>query len=78
MSSGTDHLGDVYFIRAKVKAKVGVPCPACVKLLPKAHPTMLAPNRRCKIHGYTDPRPELSAEEINAILNEEGGSDGVA
>jgi hypothetical protein len=28
-----------------------------VRLLPKACPTILLPQQRCRIHGYRDPRP---------------------
>lgn len=40
------------------RAAVGVPCPECVRLLPKANPTILEPGWRCwrRGHRYTDPR----------------------
>lgn len=46
--------------RRELRAKHGVPCPKCVELLPRAHPSILLPKQRCKIHGYRDPRPHLS------------------
>ena len=39
------------------RAKLGVPCPECKRLLPKAHPKILLPGQRCKMHTYRDPRP---------------------
>lgn len=53
-------MGDLFRLmrqeRAELRAKLGVPCPVCVKRLPKAHPTILLPQQRCRIHGYRDPR----------------------
>ena len=43
--------------RKERKASMGRPCPECVRLLPKAHPSKLLPGQRCRIHGYVDPRP---------------------
>jgi hypothetical protein len=48
---------DIRDARREARAKYGVPCPECVRLLPKACPTILLPQQRCKIHGYRDPRP---------------------
>lgn len=42
--------------RRRTRKKYGVPCPECVRLLPKAQPTILLPGQRCKIHGYRDSR----------------------
>ena len=41
----------------------GVPCPECRRLLPKACPTILLPQQRCRIHGYHDSRPRTAATE---------------
>lgn len=39
------------------RAKLGVPCPECVRLLPKANPSILLPGQKCRIHTYyRDPR----------------------
>lgn len=46
-----------------IKARYGVPCPMCQKHLPKANPSILLPQGRCKIHGYRDPRPWLTNEQ---------------
>ena len=43
--------------RKEQRAKHGVACPECVQRLPKAHPSILLPGQRCRIHGYRDPRP---------------------
>jgi hypothetical protein len=48
---------DIRDARREARAKYGAPCPECVRLLPKACPTILLPQQRCKIHGYRDPRP---------------------
>jgi hypothetical protein len=42
--------------RREKRAALGVPCPECVRLLPKASPSILLPQQRCRIHGYRDPR----------------------
>lgn len=47
---------DIRNARREARDKHGVPCPECVRLLPKANPTILLPAQRCKIHGYRDPR----------------------
>jgi len=39
-----------------IRAKFGIPCPECIRLLPKANPSILLPQQRCKIHNYRDPR----------------------
>lgn len=49
--------------RKEDRAQYGVPCPTCVRLLPKAHPSILLPGHTCRIHGYRDRRtwPEAKA-----------------
>jgi len=37
----------------------GVACPDCVRLLPKANPSILLPQQRCRIHGYRDQRTPI-------------------
>lgn len=55
-------MGEIYQamreMRRHLRDKYGTPCPVCVNKLPKAHPTILLPQQRCRIHGYRDPRPE--------------------
>lgn len=43
--------------RKRVRALYGVNCPQCAVKRPKAHPTILLPQQRCRVDGYTDPRP---------------------
>lgn len=54
---------DIREARNAARAKYGVPCPECIKKLPKANPSILLPRQRCKIHGYRDPRPRLTDNE---------------
>ena len=49
--------------RREQRAKHGQPCPKCVELLPKAHPSILLPGQRCRIHGYRDQRPRLEEND---------------
>ncbi len=49
--------------RRTLRAQHGVPCPVCIKKLPKACPTILLPQQRCRIHGYRDPRPRTHDTE---------------
>ena len=45
-------------VRKRMRAELGVPCPECQRLLPRAHPKILLPGGYCKMHRYTDPRPD--------------------
>lgn len=53
--------------RKRLRAKYGVPCPVCVEKLPRAHPSILLPQQRCRIHGYIDTRPELTDKEHSEV-----------
>ena len=46
-----------------LKRKYGINCPQCAVARPKAHPTILMPQQRCKVDGYRDSRPELTDEQ---------------
>ena len=63
----TGDVGDTFnalkAYRRERGAKYGVNCPECVRLLPKACPSILLPGKRCKIHGYVDRRPPIPDEE---------------
>lgn len=62
----SDTIGDFRAIadhRKAVRQKYGVSCPQCAVKRPRAHPTILLPQQRCKVDGYVDPRPELTDEE---------------
>lgn len=54
---------DVRESRREARAKHGVACPECKRLLPKAQPSILLPQQRCRIHGYRDPRPRTDETE---------------
>jgi len=62
LESNMGDMGDIFnsFRDAKkeLRRKYGQPCSMCVKLLPKANPSILLPGQRCRIHNYRDPRPE--------------------
>ncbi len=60
MSDYGDMCRDIRSARRETRDKHGVPCPECQRLLPKANPTILLPQQRCKIHGYRDPRPRTA------------------
>ena len=55
-----DFCREIRDARREVRAKHGVPCPECVRLLPKASPSILLPQQRCKIHGYRDMWPRTA------------------
>ena len=63
MSEYGDLCRDLRAAKAEARAKHGVPCPECVAKLPKASPSILLPQQRCKIHGYRDPRPRTRDTE---------------
>ena len=50
--------------RKQEVAKFKKPCPECQRLLPKAHPKMLLPGQRCKMHKYTDPRKRTRENSV--------------
>lgn len=49
--------------KKRLRDKYGVNCPACQEKRPKAHPSILLPQQRCRVDGYVDPRPELSDQQ---------------
>jgi len=42
--------------RRDARARLGVNCPTCTVKLPKAQPSILLPQQRCRVCGYRDPR----------------------
>jgi hypothetical protein len=54
---------DIRDARRDARSKHGEPCPECIQLLPKASPSILLPQQRCKIHNYRDPRQRTSETE---------------
>lgn len=59
MSDYADMCAQMRAYRKEMRAKYGIPCPECLRLLPKANPTILLPQQRCKIHGYKDNRDRI-------------------
>ena len=60
-------MGDIFNAmkdeRSLIRAKWGVKCPTCTVNLPKAHPTIMLPQQRCRVCGYRDPRPRLTKDQ---------------
>ncbi|MAK55456.1 MAG: hypothetical protein CML17_06395 [Pusillimonas sp.] len=50
-----------------LRAKYGVNCPQCAIKRPKAHPSILLPQQRCRVDGYRDPRPELTDQQYQDV-----------
>lgn len=50
--------------RKALRAELGVPCPECKRLLPKANPKILLPQGYCKMHRYRDPRPDTAIDDF--------------
>lgn len=49
--------------KKRLREKFGVPCPQCAVTRPKACPSILLPQQRCRVDKYVDPRPALTNEE---------------
>ena len=60
MSDYGDLCRDLRDAKRETRAKHGVPCPDCVQKLPRANPSILLPQQRCRIHGYRDPCPRTA------------------
>lgn len=56
MSDYGDQCRELREARRRVRHKHGVPCPECIRLLPRANPSILLPQQTCRIHKYKDPR----------------------
>lgn len=63
MSEMVEIFGAMKDHKKRLRAKYGIPCPECQRLLPKAHPSILLPQQACRIHKYRDQRPELTEEQ---------------
>lgn len=57
MSDYGDFCRDMRDNRREVRSRLGVDCPTCTINLPKANPSKLLPQQRCRVCGYVDPRP---------------------
>jgi len=55
-----------------IRAMYGVGCPRCKEVRPKAHPSILLPQQRCKVDKYIDPRPRLTEEQKQFAANQQG------
>jgi hypothetical protein len=53
-----DYYNDLKQARKERRALLGVDCPRCKIVRPKAHPSILLPGQRCRVDGYRDPRPD--------------------
>lgn len=60
-----EHFNDLRASRRDKRAKLGVNCPKCAIVRPKAHPSILLPGQRCRVDGYRDPRPRALKETPN-------------
>nr|WP_199065017.1 hypothetical protein [Chromobacterium sp. ASV5] len=47
----------------QLRAKYGVECPRCKQCRPRANPSILLPQQKCRVDGYRDPRPQLTDEQ---------------
>lgn len=65
MSDMGDMFRDLREAKREARAAHGKPCPQCIEKLPRANPTILLPQQRCKIHGYRDPRPRTRDTELS-------------
>ena len=75
MSDYGDMCREIRDARREARAVHGVDCPECVRLLPKANPSLLLPGQRCKIHGYRDPRKRIAGNSylVSENLNSKRG-----
>lgn len=58
-------------LRRERRAKLGVTCPKCPTVRPKAHPSILLPRQKCRVCGYRDPRPHEYHKEATTHSNED-------
>lgn len=57
MSDMVDMYRDLREDRRERRARLGVDCPGCRLKEPRRTPSILLPQQRCRVCGYTDPRP---------------------
>ena len=72
MSESIAYMSGLKDIRKAMRAAFGKPCPMCVKLLPKAHPSILLPGDTCRIHRHKDSREQPTDAQINEALKATG------
>ena len=68
MSEAVEYWKAAGDLRKARRAAFGIECPQCKIKRPRAHATILLPQQRCKVDGYRDPRPYLTAEQELAGL----------
>jgi len=68
MSEAVEYWRAAGDLRKARRAAFGVNCPQCAVKRPKAHPTILLPQQRCRLDGYRDQRPYLTDEQEAAGL----------
>lgn len=66
-----DYYNDIKDHRRALRAKYGVDCPKCAEARPRACPSILLPQQRCKVDGYRDPRPRLTQEQQNTAFEDQ-------
>lgn len=59
-----------------VRRRFGVNCPRCIERRPRATPSLLLPQQRCRIDGYFDQRPELTSADHQSVADDAGGAHG--
>lgn len=69
MSDAIDDFRALKEFRRAVRERFGVPCPKCREEQPRRQPTILEPQRVCRVHRppYRDPRPELTQADIDTL-----------
>ncbi len=63
MSDTIDGYKDIANHRKALRRAYSVNCPMCAQQRPRANPSVLLPQQRCRLDGYRDPRPELTNEQ---------------
>lgn len=58
-----DYYNDLRAHRKARRAELGVECPRCKIVRPKACASILLPGQRCRVDGYRDPRPDDRTKE---------------
>jgi len=59
-------------IRKALRTVFGRDCPTCATQRPKAQPSILLPQQRCRLDGYVDPRPHTTVEQRNEAYKTAG------
>lgn len=51
-----DYFNDLKADRRERRDRLGIECPDCKRLLPKANPSILLPGQKCKMHNFRAPK----------------------